>query len=89
MCLSMYMKFTSYRQKIINTWLEFCSQLKIPHSGDFSFNRVLGKDVNIQMWHICGLPRDSFSADNAVMLDSSSRFVHIYFYNCSYCILFV
>lgn len=37
---------------------------KIPSSGSFSLNTVLGEKVKTQQWVIYGLPNDSFSIDN-------------------------
>lgn len=34
---------------------------------------VLGSDVKIQNWNIDGLPRDAFSIENGIIMDSSRR----------------
>jgi dynein heavy chain len=40
----------------------------------FSFQKVLGSDIKIQNWNIAGLPRDSFSIENAIIVDTSRRY---------------
>jgi len=42
-------------------------------SGDFSITKILGDPVLIQSWNISGLPRDSFSIDNAVIVANARR----------------
>jgi len=46
---------------------------KIPCSLDFSFTKTLGEPIKIQAWNIAGLPRDSFSVDNGVIVANSRR----------------
>ncbi|KAA0158934.1 hypothetical protein FNF31_05104 [Cafeteria roenbergensis] len=40
---------------------------------EFSLSSVLGNPINIQQWHIDGLPTDSFSTDNGVIVAESRR----------------
>ena len=35
--------------------------------------RTLGEPIKIQAWNIAGLPRDSFSIDNGVIVANSRR----------------
>jgi len=46
---------------------------RIPCSSDFSFTKTLGEPIKIQAWNIAGLPRDSFSVDNGVIVANSRR----------------
>ena len=48
-------------------------QVGIASSGRFSLNAVLGDAVKIRAWVISGLPNDSFSIDNAIMLANARR----------------
>lgn len=51
-----------------------CVQEKsIPCSSEFSLTKTLGEPVKIQAWNIAGLPRDSYSIDNAVIVAHSRR----------------
>jgi dynein heavy chain len=47
----------------------------------FNFQRVLGSDMKIQNWNIAGLPRDSFSVENAIIVDMSRRYSFTRVYN--------
>ncbi|XP_044742040.1 dynein axonemal heavy chain 12 [Chrysoperla carnea] len=61
------------RQKAIETWFGYVKQYKLPCSNKFSIREALGSDIKIQSWYIHGLPNDSFSTDNAIIMDSSKR----------------
>lgn len=50
-----------------------CNDLKIPISNSYSLINVLGVPIKIQNWNINGLPMDSFSIDNAIIIDGSQR----------------
>ena len=41
---------------------------KIPCSEEFSLIATLGEPVTIRRWNIFGLPTDSFSVDNGIIL---------------------
>ncbi len=36
-------------------------------------SKFLGEPVKIQMWNICGLPRDDCSIENGIIIDKSRR----------------
>jgi len=40
----------------------------IPCSGNFSLINTLGEPVQIRSWNISGLPTDSFSVDNGIII---------------------
>ncbi|VVD03486.1 unnamed protein product [Leptidea sinapis] len=61
------------RVHMIDKWRDLVIKLNMPHSEQFVFKDVLGTDIKIQNWCIAGLPRDSFSIDNAIMQDNSMR----------------
>lgn len=63
-----------FRSDCIEEWHSFCRNLKIPCSDHFSFIDVLGSEIKIQSWNLVGLPRDNFSAENAIIMDNSSRY---------------
>lgn len=62
-----------YRSSTIDEWKTLCTHLKIPSSVSYSLIDVLGVPVKIQNWTIDGLPMDSFSIDNAIIMDGSQR----------------
>uniref|UniRef100_T1JEJ0 Dynein axonemal heavy chain 7 n=1 Tax=Strigamia maritima TaxID=126957 RepID=T1JEJ0_STRMM len=63
----------AYRSIETVTWSEACKKMEIPCSAEFSFNRILGDPVAIRSWKIYGLPSDSFSIDNGIILKNSRR----------------
>ena len=45
-----------------------CRAENIPCSAEFSLSTTLGDPVKIRAWNIAGLPTDSFSIDNGIMI---------------------
>ncbi|CAK9798694.1 Dynein axonemal heavy chain 7 [Anthophora quadrimaculata] len=64
---------TSYRDESLGKWKTYVTKLKIPCSDRYNFVDVLGTEVKINSWNIFGLPRDSFSIENAIIMDNSKR----------------
>uniref|UniRef100_H3DKJ5 Dynein axonemal heavy chain 7 n=1 Tax=Tetraodon nigroviridis TaxID=99883 RepID=H3DKJ5_TETNG len=62
-----------FRQDCIKSWTSLCQPKKIPSSDDFSLTKTLGHPIKIRAWNIAGLPSDSFSIDNAVIVSNSRR----------------
>lgn len=60
-------------QDCISGWVEQCNKKKIPCSESFSLNATLGSPVKIRAWNIAGLPVDSFSVDNGIIVDNARR----------------
>ena len=54
-------------------WVKLCTSKKIPCSAEFSLTKTLGEPIKIQQWNIAGLPRDSFSIDNGVIVANARR----------------
>ena len=46
---------------------------QIPSSNDFNLQKILGDQVKIRDWTLSHLPGDSFSIDNAIIMEFSSR----------------
>lgn len=55
-------------QDQIHTWIESTKRKGIPCSNEFSLIGTLGDAVKIRSWNIAGLPTDSFSVDNGIIL---------------------
>uniref|UniRef100_A0A803TQQ8 Dynein axonemal heavy chain 7 n=1 Tax=Anolis carolinensis TaxID=28377 RepID=A0A803TQQ8_ANOCA len=55
---------SSYRQD----WMMTLKARGIPCSEDFSLTTTLGEPVKIRAWNIAGLPSDSFSIDNGIII---------------------
>ncbi|XP_028395151.1 dynein heavy chain 3, axonemal-like isoform X1 [Dendronephthya gigantea] len=62
-----------FRNDCIAEWMELCLKRKIPCSEGFSVNATLGDPVKIRAWQIAGLPVDSFSIDNGIIVDNARR----------------
>ncbi|XP_051280505.1 dynein axonemal heavy chain 12 [Dicentrarchus labrax] len=62
-----------FRQDCTKSWTKLCQSKKIPSSDDFSLSKTLGDPIKIRAWNIAGLPSDSFSIDNGVIVSNSRR----------------
>ncbi|EDK99999.1 mCG115458, isoform CRA_c [Mus musculus] len=66
--------FTSnYRQNQTKQWSQSCKERDIPCSDDYSLMGTLGEAVTIRAWNIAGLPSDSFSIDNGIIIMNARR----------------
>ena len=50
-----------------------CYKCGVPCSEEFSLSSILGEQVKIKDWNIAGLPNDSFSIDNGIIIRYRSR----------------
>lgn len=62
-----------FRMEATQEWHKLCRQKEIPCSTVFSVNITLGDPVKIRAWNIAGLPVDSFSVDNGIIVSNSRR----------------
>ncbi|XP_067448608.1 dynein axonemal heavy chain 12 [Thunnus thynnus] len=62
-----------FRQDCTKLWTKLCQSKNIPSSDDFSLSKTLGDPIKIRAWNIAGLPSDSFSIDNGVIVSNSRR----------------
>lgn len=66
--------FTSkYRESLLERWRKFATSKKIPYSGDFTVDGILGDPVQIREWNIQGLPGDSLSIENGIICTQAKR----------------
>ncbi|XP_078184177.1 dynein axonemal heavy chain 7 isoform X4 [Callithrix jacchus] len=66
--------FTStYRQNQTKEWTTLCKGRNIPCSDDYSLMGTLGEAATIRTWNIAGLPSDSFSIDNGIIIMNARR----------------
>ncbi|XP_076449948.1 dynein axonemal heavy chain 7-like [Babylonia areolata] len=66
--------FTSaFRQDGASDWLKNVMDIGLPCSTDFSLINTLGDQVKIRAWNIAGLPTDSFSTENGIIISNSRR----------------
>ncbi|XP_026865841.2 dynein heavy chain 7, axonemal [Electrophorus electricus] len=64
---------SSYRQSATDDWIELCKATQIPCSKNMSLMQSLGEPVKIRSWTIAGLPSDSFSIDNGIIISNARR----------------
>ncbi|KAM9486848.1 dynein axonemal heavy chain 7-like, partial [Clarias gariepinus] len=64
---------SSYRQSATAEWIKLCKDRGIPCSKNVSLMHSLGEPVRIRSWTIAGLPSDSFSIDNAIIISNARR----------------
>ncbi|MGH0135647.1 UNVERIFIED_CONTAM: hypothetical protein FKN15_057952 [Acipenser sinensis] len=62
-----------YRLECHKQWHILCKQRKVPCSDEFTLSNTLGDPVKIRAWQIAGLPVDSFSIDNGIIVSNSRR----------------
>ncbi|KAJ1502997.1 Dynein heavy chain 7, axonemal, partial [Coelomomyces lativittatus] len=66
--------FTSrYRSFSITKWNAACLEKNIPCSPNFSLSATLGDPIEIRSWILTGLPNDSFSIDNGIIMSKTRR----------------
>jgi dynein heavy chain, axonemal len=63
----------NYRDKVTESWIGLLGERSVPRSEHFSLAEVLGSPVKIREWMIAGLPGDSFSVDNGIVVSNSRR----------------
>ncbi|GAX74205.1 hypothetical protein CEUSTIGMA_g1654.t1 [Chlamydomonas eustigma] len=63
----------AYRDQVVGRWVAGLETFGIPRSGKFSLVASLGDPVKIREWGIAGLPNDSFSTDNGIMVANARR----------------
>jgi dynein heavy chain len=51
-----------------NEWNKLIEEKNLPRSAAFSLVGTLGEPVIIRAWNIAGLPSDSFSVENGIIL---------------------
>ncbi|KAJ3125137.1 Dynein heavy chain 1, axonemal [Nowakowskiella sp. JEL0407] len=62
-----------YRLGLLKEWTGHLLRLKIPHSEHTSLFETLGDVVKLREWELSGLPKDSLSRDNAIIVQNSRR----------------
>ncbi|CEG43665.1 axonemal dynein heavy chain [Plasmopara halstedii] len=66
--------FTSvYRDRSVRQWCTELTKQSLACSKTFTLTETLGDAVQIREWTIAKLPNDSFSIENAIMLQRSNR----------------
>ena len=73
-CVAYLGAFTSvYRTEALSSWKSLMVARSIPHSEDFSLETSIGDPVLTREWVIAGLPNDTLSVENGIILKNSNR----------------
>jgi dynein heavy chain len=73
-CISYYGPFTGvYRNQLVQNWMVKASELKIPVSDNFDLQEVMGDPMTIRDWNIKGLPADTVSVNNGILVTRCER----------------
>eukprot|EP01084_Bolivina_argentea_P087262 157620_1 len=66
--------FTSeYRLELFDEWRKEMVRLNLRHTESCDVVSTLGKQTRIRGWNICGLPTDTLSIENGIILDVAQR----------------
>lgn len=57
-----------FRHQQVEKWITALTGFEIVCTKDFQLTAVLGEPVVIRQWNIHGLPTDSFSIDNGIII---------------------
>jgi len=63
----------AYREQTTVEWLQSLADKGVPRADKFSLAGTLGDAVKIRAWQIAGLPTDSFSVDNGIIVSNARR----------------
>ena len=62
-----------YRHDIVEAWRNLMNSKSVPLSAGYSLVKCLGDPVETRKWQINGLPADSFSTENGIIMTQSSK----------------
>jgi dynein heavy chain len=62
-----------FRIETINDWTRDLQDEQVPCTTPLVFSKVLGDSIKIRDWALAGLPSDSFSIDNGIIVSNSRR----------------
>lgn len=62
-----------FRQKYQAEWIRLMTSYRLPLTPDYSLEKVLGEQVVIKQWQKTGLPYDSFSIENGIIMSNAIK----------------
>ncbi|CAK9112546.1 Dynein axonemal heavy chain 1 (Axonemal beta dynein heavy chain 1) (Ciliary dynein heavy chain 1) (Heat shock regulated protein 1) (HSRF-1) (hDHC7) [Durusdinium trenchii] len=62
-----------FRESAVREWAGESRERAIPGSEKFSLEHCLGEPVKVRAWVVAGLPNDSFSIENGIIMDKARR----------------
>jgi dynein heavy chain len=63
----------AFRTRITEDFIRMCDATGLPRSPRYSLERALGQPVKVRQWLIAGLPNDSFSIENGIIVANARR----------------
>lgn len=57
-----------FRNKQIQLWVQDIINNDLEYTKQFQLSMILGNSIDIRAWNIAGLPIDSFSLDNGIIV---------------------
>jgi dynein heavy chain len=63
-----------YRLKLVSKWQESLNQVGLACNDTFNFQELYGDNGKIREWHANSLPPDTFSTDNALIMEKTKRY---------------
>ena len=73
-CVAYFGAFPSqYRQELVAKWKQGSVDRNIPISPSANVIQVLSHPFVVREWNACGLPRDDFSTENAILVTKARR----------------
>ena len=64
---------SQFREILEGLWRDEMKKLYIQYTDKISMTMVLGNDVTIRQWAVSGLPSDSLSVENGIIMFGSRR----------------
>ncbi|KAM4749227.1 dynein axonemal heavy chain 2 [Rhinophrynus dorsalis] len=64
---------SSYREGILSIWMKEIREMLVPCSPHFSLTTFLSSPTMVREWNLQGLPSDSFSSDNGIIVTRGNR----------------
>jgi len=62
-----------YRNALVGEWCQKLNKVGIPTTDQCSLAKILADPVQVRQWNIDGLPADSFSVENGIIMDITKR----------------
>jgi dynein heavy chain len=63
----------AFRADLVELWVKTCAELKLTGDPEWELAKVLADPAEIRQWNIWGLPSDSLSTENAIILTRGRR----------------
>lgn len=63
----------NYRSSLFADWCAKLDEVGLPHSPHASLTKTLADPVQVRAWTIAGLPSDTVSVENAIIISKARR----------------